>query len=345
MSVTPPTSGYEVIAYLEAMSRNGMLHNSRTADGIMVGSISVAFINSISTCESSIIQLQNIGIFCENEDVGNKVFNSKGCRECLANVSHILEQRAQLIEDSDVDKEVFSEEIKQTIGMGTGDNGEDRYEFGICKYACQQCVLENVNQSIDVQLHSNFEQYCSMPDFQNAFATGLTDQLLRELQQQDTVADTMNTTNENITDLLVGTMTSSIDIQSFLTNIYQGLLTAQNIQIGSGSTSLYVRDMSQTINFSQVFSVVTQQYSDIRASIDSEVSIISVAELEVINTEYFTNLIDDIASIAQDSGINIAMLLAGTVVMWIIAIVCIIIIYSTNMDQRSILSLVTPISI
>ena len=336
MSVTPPSNGYEVIAYLDSMNRSGLLHNSRTTDGIMIGSLSVAFIDSLTTCESSIIQHQNISVNCENLGIGNDVLNSRGCQECLKQVQHIIEQRAQLIYESDLPDEMFSDEIKSTVGIGTGVNGEDRYEFGICKYACQQCVLENVNQTIDVHLDSNFDQLCNMPDFQNAFATGLTNQLLREFQQQDTVASTLNTTNEDMTGMLVSMITSSIDVQSFLVNVYQGLLTSQNIRIGQGSTSLYIRDMTQTINFSQVFSVITEQYSNIRSNMSTQISIVNVAELEQINTEYFASLVDDIRAIAVDSGISIGIIAGGTIVIWIITIICIIIIYSINIDLKKI---------
>ena len=311
MSVKSPTTGVEVIAYLEAMSRGGLLHNSRTADGIMIGSLSVAFMESMSTCESSVIENQNINIFCNDIEIGERVFHSKGCLACLTQIQYILDQRLELIKDSGLESEIIDEKIKQTIGMETGPDDTNQYEYGICKYSCQQCVLENVNQTIDITLNSNFDQHCNMPDFQNAFAKGLTSQLTQEFQQQDTLSTTLNTTNENMTRLLVEMMTSDIGVQSFLTNVYQGLLTSQNITIGKESTSLYIRDMSQTINFSQVFSVMTQQYSSVRASLSDKTSTVDVTEINRINQEYFENLVEEIKDITVNSGIDLIYVLIG----------------------------------
>ena len=177
------------------------------------------------------------------------------------------------------------------------------------------------------------------------FAKGLTSQLTQEFQQQDTLSTTLNTTNENMTRLLVEMMTSDIGVQSFLTNVYQGLLTSQNITIGKESTSLYIRDMSQTINFSQVFSVVTQQYSSVRASLSDKTSIVDVTEINRINQEYFENLVEEIKDITVNSGIDLGIIIGGTIVIWIIAIVCIIVIYSKNMNMKNIIHPISTLSL
>ena len=321
------SQGSNLIARLYSIQDNGGLPNN-TVQGIVTNIISTGFQKATTTCEQSFLASQGISINCDNTSIGSLVSNNRNCEYCLANVAtvekdrELLEQQAFTLNPSYVVQSA-SDEIVNTIKGRDG-----TYVNGICKYVCQQCVVENVDQKLVLQVTN--ECLVTTDQFISTFSNAMTNEASTYISEYREVLNTTGTQIE--TDLDVDTLSVSMSntLKSMvslttLQSLQSAAIAIQEMNISSGSTSIAVDNLSQSMSVTQLNSLTSAIFTDarIRNSIDYDIQ----KEQIKIQTD-FNNLVralktsvDNLQDILNTSLGKLIMIVAGILLTSVVVLV------------------------
>ena len=309
---------------INQLEKQGLLNNQRTTDGIFTAGLATAFFTSVTHCAVSDIQTQTVRIGCGSAEMTDVIRQNRSCLTCIEQVDRAIKLRRQLYEDaakldSSITIPETSSDIQRAItGLSPNDeSSDDQYVFGVCRYACLECVIENASQRAQVRIAQDMGD-CDTPNFELSFASSLQTQLQNEIDQQDNITNSIGKDSTSIS-MSISNLILSITSESWYKDVYRGLALSQNIEISPDSTSLYIDGLSQTLTFADTFSIVEHNYSEIRSSITGNSS--ESGEINTVDlSPSFNDMLNEIKLYAEDRGISIGIFLAAAVILLILAL-------------------------
>lgn len=309
--------GSNLIGRFVSLDDNGQL-NDITSSGIVTNIISAGFSEALSTCEQAFLASQSVKVNCDNTKIGELVRNGKNCEFCLTNVALLMVDRDKLEKqaaslNSSYTPQTVSTNVLRDINGSSGD-----MSTGICRYVCQQCVVENISQELVLNISSDCR--VNTTDFRTAFTNAMTNHAANYISQHK---DSLNQTGADIQSQLdvdrlsiaMSNTISNMTTNSTLQSLQTAGVAIQEMTIASGSTSLVVDNVSQSMSVTQFNSVTSSIFTDtrIRNSIDYDI-LQKQIELETNFTELvrsLTNTAESLQDILSSSMGKIVAILIG----------------------------------
>lgn len=179
----------------------------------------------------------------------------------------------------------------------------------MCKYVCDQCIVENLSQNI--QMNINAECDYTADTFVSAFSTGMSVQAAQSISQYQEGLKTTGVDIKSVDDIksLSIQMANSLKQMTTLIQLNSLRQTAFNIQamtIDHNSTSVMVQNSSQSITTSMFATLVSKVYNDV--SVQNAINY-STLQKEIQIETSFTSLINSL----QTTVTTIENLLVNTV--------------------------------
>lgn len=264
---TPNLPGADLLARFYKLEEKGQL-NGNTANGILTNIISYGFVKAMTECKQAFVAQQNISINCDNDEIGKMVQNSPNCLECRKMAEDIITDRMKLENEAKqknanyVVQTVSPDIEKEYLGSIQNDDFSNKID-GICKYVCLQCIALNLNQTLNMKI----VEACSVstPDFINAWTQGMSAQAKEEMaKQQKGLESTGVNLQENIDDfsLHISDTIKSMTTINILNSLKQSANIIQETKINSGSTSVVIQNVEQTISVNMFSSLISKVYSN-----------------------------------------------------------------------------------
>jgi len=291
---TADTPGADTIARLYKLGEKGQIDAS-TPNSIIATIIAYGFTTASVTCQQSFVNQQSQIIKCNKGGQGPKVQANQNCLDCKALAQKVYDSRVQLEADAAAKNPNYTAQVldpqifQEYFGL---DNNND----GVCKYVCEQCVLENVSQNI--QMHVTAECDVGTSTWISSFVNGMTIQGENELtQRQAALKNTgLQIATQQDVKSLAFQMADTIKTMTSLTQINglnQWALNIQQVKIDDLSTSVAIQNAEQTISLSMFASLISKTYTDtvILNSIDY-----SQQQKFIELDTSFSNLIDSLQS-------------------------------------------------
>jgi len=315
---TSKTSGADVLARLYFLEGNGQLDSS-TTNGILSNIISYGYTVATVQCTQAFVDEQVYDFECTDTAYGAAVLASANCQACISSANAVAAARTQLDKDAHALNPNY---VIPTLdpGISSAYFGAVSPADGICAYVCEQCVLANTNQTIQMQLVAD----CSVEtdEFRTAFTSAMSLQAETELTQHQ--AGLTNTGVEiqkaddirNMSIQLADTIQQMTSVKQ-LNALKQNALNIQSMTITAGSKSVVIQNASQSISASMMTSLVSRVYNDtaVQNSIDYS------QKQQTIQVE--TNFNDLVQSLSVTVN-TMNKLLMNTLGKMIIVIVCIL---------------------
>ncbi len=260
------TPGASVLATLYFLDSHGQLSNS-SANGIVSSVVSVGFITASLTCKQSFISSQILSTNCNNAVLGDAVRKNINCVDCKAKMQEILDLRNKLENDA---HQINPNYIIQTPNpnlLKQFNGNSDDHDDGICQYACLQCLVKDVEQTlqttIDVTCQTNTNSFIS------AFTTGMSNQAEAELtKHQEALKNAgYDITSQNDIKSLSIQMADSITQMTqnvSLNALQQQALNIQQTIIEPESTSIVIQHLVQSITLDMFSTLASATYNDAR---------------------------------------------------------------------------------
>lgn len=297
------------------------------ATNIFNSVVAVGFMTAASTQTTRFNVRQSIIADCRDDipDLTQNV-NCKLCREV---VSEFVNSRASLEQNA---KSRNSDYVIQTPTTETVSTlrGRNNDLDGVCRYMCYQCVFENLNQDMYVQIDSSVD--VSTTTFRNHYNAGLKMAARKQIQRYQNQIDEIGYSIRNSVDnlealsLSFANIISSVSSVEILNFFKTSALALQQLQLGSPtSTSLVVSHVRQSVNLSMMSSLTSQVFN--RTSLVSmtnfstDNNVIKLEEDFASTLRSFTGLISSLESVLKTSigKIMIAILaLLGAVVVMVV---------------------------
>ena len=291
---TGDTPGADTIARLYKLGEKGQIDAS-TPNSIIATIIAYGFTTASVTCQQSFVNQQAQIIKCNQVGQGRRVQANQNCIDCKALAQQVYDSRMQLEADAQAKNSNYTPQVldQQLYDEYFGfDNNND----GVCKYVCEQCVLENVSQNI--QMHVTAECDVGTSTWISSFVNGMSIQAENELtQRQAALKNTgLQIATQQDVKSLAFQMSDTIRQMTSLTQINglnQWALNIQQMKIDDGSTSVAIQNATQSISLSMFASLISKTYTDtvILNSIDYQ----QQQKYIELDTS-FSNLIDSLQS-------------------------------------------------
>jgi len=268
---TAELPGADTLARLYRLQDTGQLDGS-SANSIISNVVSYGFARATLICKQSFVNQQSQSIQCNNPVLGDLVRNNANCLTCIERAQAVYDDRLALEKEAAARNPAYVPQIlDKNLFIGYFGLASTHHD-GVCKYVCEQCVVDNVSQNIQMHITA---QCAVNPDFVTAFVNGMTVQARNEIEQrrQGLVKTGAKISSDKDIDQLSIHMATSLKQMLTLTQINslnQRALNVQNISIEPGSTSVAIQNAEQTISASMFASIISNTMTDkhIQNSID-----------------------------------------------------------------------------
>jgi tetrahydromethanopterin S-methyltransferase subunit B len=212
-----------------------------------------------------------IDIKCENEEIGSIVSDEEqnhNCKMCVEEVQAIMNERDQLESDAlyynttnGYTPQTASDHIVKALKGTSSAN----YHDGVCRYVCNQCVIEDVNQEMNMTMTTD----CSVTTevFSEAFVIGMRKEAARQVAKHKnelTLAGYDLSRNENIDSISyhISNSIQQMTRNELLSTLQLGAIAIQSMRILPESTSVVVGNVSQSLTVDMFGTLAAKQYSD-----------------------------------------------------------------------------------
>jgi len=305
------------------LDRKGALHGN-TANGVVSTIVAYGISTASTTCTESFEGDQTIDLECNNPVIGNLVRNNKNCKNCREQVATLIQEREYLEEKAHQLNPNYQKQVPSPALLDQLKGPQGDYTNGICAYVCDQCVIKDVSQTLQL----NMTEKCEVKtrNFRNAFVSGMIDQAAAEITRHQ---DALNATGaniqtqDNVKSLAVHVANSIQQITNtkVLTQIHTQALTVQSMVIAPDSTSVVLQNVKQNMTVNMVASMVSKMYTDtqMKSSID-----FSDHEEEVALQTSFLDLLKDI-ELSVEKMSQLLLQTVGKVMITIVAILMIMV--------------------
>jgi hypothetical protein len=312
------TDGAQVLTALYNLDEHGQLDSS-SATGIVSNIVSYGFTVATIQCQQAFFADQQIEIDCENPVIGAAVKNNPNCARCKEIVQAIIDAREML--DADAAQlnpnYVPTSPSQRAVDVVNGDLPS--HDDGLCQYACLQCIAQNVRQNLQMTVDANCETYAQ--SYITAFTTGMSYQAEFELTKHQNALKNAGfdiTKKEQITDMSIQIADSIIQmsLNKTLNNLQQDAFAIQSTRIGSGSTSIVLQNVEQSMSLSMFTSLASSTYNEtvMKNAINYNVL---VKEFEIQTN--FNDLIKDLDATVQTME-DLLLSLVGKMLITIVAL-------------------------
>ena len=256
-----------MLARFYALDDNGQLDSS-TANSIVANTVAYGYVIANVQCQQSFVDEQVQDFECTNAVIGNLVQNSKNCKECKALAAQVAQSRAALEEDAHkLNPDYVIQKVDPALETAyTGPGGDAN--AGVCKYICEQCVVENVSQNIQMRIVEECSSRVTQDEFINAFTSGMSIQAENEInrhlnQLKSTGLDIKSQDDVKRLALEMATTIRDMTTITQLSSLNQDALNIQETKITPGSTSVAIQNSTQAISMSMFASLVSRRYTDL----------------------------------------------------------------------------------
>ena len=273
-----------------------------SANGIFNRIVSYGLLTAMTTCQSSFLVNQTLSIECTDDQAGQDVANNTNCTSCKKLLTSWLTARQAL--DQEANKQNPDYVIPQpdptllaTIRgpAAPASSWNAVGDHGICRYVCDQCVVDGVDQTSNV--HVGVMCDVTSEQFRSAFVQGLSLQseteiikhgnsiskVLKQIQNKDDI----KTLSFNVSTSILQTATDNL-----LRELHAEALLYQGVIIQPGSTSVVISNVKQTITVDILASITSRFYTNVTLTSLSDYTTIKNDLREILNLSDFLNEIE-----------------------------------------------------
>lgn len=261
------STGANILSSLYLLESNGSLGN-QSANQIISTVVAAGFVQAFRQCPAALAVEQKLSLSCPDSNLFSQTVTKKtsNCQRCLLSVKEILSQRDILDRSA---HEANPNYIVPTpsVQLKAKINGVLPSQFdGACRYVCQQCLVESLNQSVSAHMTTE----CEVGDqaFRTAFTSGMANQAYESLLgNANSLSDIYQAkTDKDIAGLSIqvaNTISQMTSVKS-LNQLKSFALALQSTTIEPGSTSVVLTNINQTIDIQVFASMVSTLYTDAR---------------------------------------------------------------------------------
>lgn len=285
--------GALLMSAMYAAEGNGQWDGS-SVNSVIASVVSFGFLQSTLTCKQSFIAQQTTEIDCTSATLGNAVATNPNCIACKNEIKVLQDLRANLEIDAHAANPSYVPQVPNPalVALLEGTNGSD----GACRFICLQCVAEDVNQNLQMQITADCQT--NTKSYISAFSSGMSSAAEAQLSAHQDALKKMGYQIQSQGDIqtLAIQMADAITQMTTTTSLNSLQQQALNIQrtiIEPESTSIVLQHVNQSISVNMFSSLASSVYNDARVkdAIDFKQNqqLISVEES-------FTSLINSLSS-------------------------------------------------
>ena len=305
--------GAQILSRLYALEHQGQL-GTKSVNGIVNNIIAFGYTVATTRCQQAYVAQQTIDFSCVGKEAGESVANNPNCAYCQKVIKDLVAGRVELEKEAarkntNYKPQKANEALENAVTTDLTEN--------ICQYMCQQCVMRNVEQDLQMRIVDSCE--INTENFMDAFEAGMTSAAKAALASNSKSMakaginiqnqDNLNSFSEQISNTL-----RSMTTINLLNSLKSDALVAQNITVDPNSTSVVLQNIKQSINVSMMASLTSRYYTDasIQDSIDYQNVASSLNQLTNFEDVFakFTASISTFSSLLSDTLTRILMLLA-----------------------------------
>jgi hypothetical protein len=289
------SEGSNLMARLYNLSDHGQLSGS-TANTMISNVVAYGYAVATTTCRQSFLADQKLSINCNNAVIGDLVSKNSNCTLCKTMVAEAISKRNALeseahSQNTNYTEQTASESVLENVN-GLMPNQND----GACKYVCLQCVVDNVDQNIQMRIVD--ECATNTTEFIDAFTTGMSYQAEAELTKHQNALknsgyDIRNSSDVSNLSIQMATTIKEMTKVSTLSELQSTAILVQETTIDPNSTSVVINNLSQRISVDMFATLVSKIYND--TSVQDAIDYKSKLQEVEIETQ-FNNLIDRVSS-------------------------------------------------
>ena len=257
--------GSSTIARLYNLDSHGQL--STSASGIIADIVSFGFVSASLSCKQNFIDSQQISVNCDNADLGAAVSQNPNCIDCKAKMQAVIDLRNKLEQDAHAKNPGYTIQVADPALVSKFNGRNPNNNDGICKYACLQCVIEDVEQTLQMNIDASCQTNTN--SFISAFTSGMSYQAEYHLTQQQEALKSSGidiTSQNDIKNLSIQVSDSIVQMTQnvSLNALQQQALNIQSTIIEPESTSVVIDHLVQTISLSMFATLASATYNDTR---------------------------------------------------------------------------------
>lgn len=315
------SDGAQIIAALYSLDKHGQL-STDTPNSVISSIVSYGYSTATTTCKQSFLADEEISINCDNAVIGDLVANNSNCTLCKSMVNTAIANREALEQEAKTKNGKYTvQNVSADVALEVEGNlatGND----GACKYVCMQCIVDNVNQ--DIQMNIVDECATNTTEFLDAFTTGMSYQAEVELTKHTSALKTTGYEIANKSDVkdmsiqIANTIKEMTKITT-LSELHSSAVLIQQTTIDPGSTSIVINNLSQRISIDMFATLVSKIYSD--ESVQNAIDYKTKQELITVETN-FKDLIDTVST-TVDTLDKLLTDLVGKLIITVIALLLI----------------------
>lgn len=263
--IASTSTGSSVLSALYMLENDGSL-TGQTTNNMISQIISYGYVTAMQQCKSALVAQQALRVNCDDNPLFSQTIaqSSSNCQKCLNYVQSFIDQRnlldrtAHQLNPEYVVPAVSPALLQQMVG-----HLPNRHD-GICKYVCQQCIAEDISQSLAVHITTECEVGNQL--FLSAFTTGMASEAYNQLSKHKSALQSVFDvqSDQQLQDLSVQVSNTIRNItgQQNINLLFSWALALQSTSIDQGSTSVVVSNVDQSIDIKMMSSLVSSAYTD-----------------------------------------------------------------------------------
>lgn len=257
--------GADMLAAFQFLGENGRSVTSGV-NPVVNDIIGYGMVQIHSRCDSALIVDQDIDVTCNDPVKGNLVRNGKNCELCRQGVRDLMKERAEI---EQLAKNANPEYKEQTANstvverLEGNDPSADLVDYdSVCRYVCFQCVIDNFEQIISVQLATKCQDF---QNFRSSFVTDAFERARYHVTQNKEALESMGYRLQSDAALdqfslnMVTTIRNMTTLDTYNLMFNQALLVQQTVI--EDSTSVVISNAKQSITNSQMASIASKVYN------------------------------------------------------------------------------------
>lgn len=253
----------DILARMYKLYDSGQILSS--PNSIIANVISYGFIQASYTCQQSFVNQQSQDIQCDDNVTGERVRNNINCHLCTEQAKALVQKREALEAKARQLNPNYTPQTVSEVSARNYNGYANTYVDGICRYVCQQCVVENTQQNIQMRITAECKY--DTQDFRTAFLKGMSLQAQTELSRmvealRNTGAKLSSQADLDQAAFNMAFSLTQITSDKQLSSMRSAALNLQKMSIAPHSTSVVIQNASQSISASAFTSLISHMYTD-----------------------------------------------------------------------------------